>query len=123
MQKIADVVMVADDVAVRRALKFLLEVEGLKVRLFDGYAALLVANNPPLPCCLIIEHCLPWLDGLELVKILRTQHADLPVILFTGQPSLDLDRQAAQLGVRQILEMPFAAPELLSAALAVAKNS
>jgi DNA-binding response OmpR family regulator len=114
MPKIADVAMITDDIAVRYALKFVLEVEGLKVRLLDKHAALEVATDP-LCRCLVLEHASPRLTGLAQVEILRARHDNLPVVLLTGRPSAELRRLARQLGRCEIVEMPFTANEFLDA--------
>lgn len=114
MPKIADVVLVTDDIAVRDALKFVLEVEGLKVRLCDDYVVLLITDNP-MGRCLVLEHAPPWPGGRELFEMLRTRRGHQPVILFTSRPSVELRRRARQLGVCEILEMPFAANEFIDA--------
>jgi DNA-binding response OmpR family regulator len=37
------------------------------------------------PCdAVILDIAMPKIDGLSLIKILRTSHPDLPIIMFTG---------------------------------------
>lgn len=101
------VLIVDDDAAVRSALKFLLEVEGLDVRLYDGPAALLADAALPARGCLIIDYRMPVMDGLQLTDRLRARKVGLPVILITGRASDDLRRRALRSGVRQVLEKPL----------------
>jgi two-component system response regulator FixJ len=101
------VLVVDDDAAVRSALKFLLEVEGLDVRLYDGASALLAEVSLPARGCLIIDHRMPDMDGLQLTDQLRARKVGLPVILIAGQVSDGLRRRAAKSGVRQVLEKPL----------------
>lgn len=101
------VLIVDDDAAVRSALKFLLEVEGLDVRLYDGPAALLADAALPARGCLIIDYRMPVMDGLQLTDRLRARKVGLPVILITGRASDDLRRRAVRSGVRQVLEKPL----------------
>ena len=121
MPKIADAALITDDIAVRDALKFVLEVEGLTVRLFDDCAALLVANDP-MCRCLVLEHGLPWLARLELLEMLRARHAHLPIIILTDRPSMELRRRARQVGVCEILEMPFTANKFIDAVQAALRG-
>lgn len=99
--------IVDDDAAVRSALKFLLELEGLDVRVYDGPIALLAEASLPARGCLVVDYHMPRMDGLQLIELLRERHVDLPVILITGRASVDLRRRAARSGVRQVLEKPL----------------
>ena len=101
------VFVVDDDAAVRGALKFALELEGLKVRLFDGPAALLAESSFPSDGCLVIDYRMPNMDGLELISQLRALKVGLPIILITGRVSGDLRRRAVKLGVHRVLEKPL----------------
>lgn len=106
-QEAGTVLVVDDDAAVRSALKFLLEVEGLDVRLYDGASALLAEASLPARGCLIIDYRMPIMDGLQLTDQLRARKVGLPVILITGRVSDDLRRRAAKSGIRQVLEKPL----------------
>jgi two-component system, LuxR family, response regulator FixJ len=101
------VLVVDDDAAVRSALKFLLEVEGLEVRLYNGGAALLAETSLPARGCLVIDYRMPDMDGLQLTEQMRARNVALPVILITGRASDDLRRRAAKSGIRQVLEKPL----------------
>jgi two-component system response regulator FixJ len=101
------VLIVDDDAAVRSALKFSLELEGLDVRVYDGPRALLAETSLPARGCLVIDYRMPLMDGLQLIELLRERHVDLPVIMITGRASAELRRRAARSGVRQVLEKPL----------------
>ena len=101
------VLVVDDDAAVRSALKFVLEVEGYRVRLYDGPAALLADQCLPDRGCLVIDFRMPGIDGMALVDLLRAQHVGLPVILISSGVDKQLLRRAAQHGVSRVLEKPL----------------
>lgn len=101
------VLVVDDDAAVRAALKFLLEVEGFRVRLYDGPAALLADPHLPEHGCLVIDFRMPGIDGMALIDLLRAQHVGLPVILISARVDEQLLRRAAQQGVSRVLEKPL----------------
>jgi len=109
------VCVVEDDAAVRNALKFSLEVEGLAVRTYDGAARLL--DDPELPSCrcLVVDYRLPGIDGLELVAALRARAFTLPIIMITGRATGDLRVRAEKLGVRRVIEKPLPDGDLLKA--------
>ncbi|MFE1600961.1 response regulator transcription factor [Methylobacterium sp. ID0610] len=116
------VLIVDDDEAVRHALKFALELEGLDVRLYEDAAHLLCDAGLPGTGCLVIDYHMKDMNGVELVDRLRSRRVALPAILITGRLTDDLRRQAARAGFRQVVEKPCEDGSLLDgiqAALAV----
>ena len=107
------VLIVDDDEAVRHSLKFVLELEGLDVRLYEDGACLLGEATLPERGCLVVDHHMPGMDGVELVGQLRRRHVDLPVILITGRCTQNLRARAAHAGIRQVVEKPFEDGSLL----------
>ena len=101
------VLIVDDDAAVRSALKFALEVEGFRVRLYPGPEALLA--DLALPCCgcLVVDYRMPVMDGLALVETLRERQVSMPAILITSRANNQLRTVAARVGILQVLEKPL----------------
>jgi two-component system response regulator FixJ len=109
----AVVCVVDDDAAVRSALKFALELEGLKVRIYDGPQALLADRELPCRGCLVIDYRMPDMDGLELIDVLRAHDLRYPVIMITGRANKELRRRAEKSGVYRLLEKPLSDSVLL----------
>ncbi len=105
--KLEIVCVVDDDAAVRNALKFLLEVEGMTVRTYDGPAALLADRTLPPRACFAVDQQMPVMDGLELLSVLRERGATGPAILITGESNDRLRMRAQKLGVHRVLEKPL----------------
>lgn len=101
------VLVIDDDAAVRHALKFALELEGLDVRLYEGAAALLRDATLPRTGCLLVDYWMPDMDGMELVERLRARAVGLPALLITARPTGDLRRRARHAGFRGVVEKPF----------------
>ena len=101
------VLVVDDDAAVRHSLKFVLELEGLNVRLYEGGEALLADADLPATGCLVVDYRMPAMDGVELMDRLRGRRVDLPAILITSKATRDLRERAARSGYRQVLEKPL----------------
>jgi two-component system response regulator FixJ len=117
------VCVVEDDAAVRNALKFSLEIEGLVVRAHDGAASLLADPDLPSCRCLITDYRMPSMDGLELVEVLRARGLMAPVIMITARDSRDLRARAQKLGIRQVIEKPLPNGDLLKAIQTAIRDS
>jgi len=116
MPDMLDVVcIVEDDAAVRSALKFTLEIEGLSVRTYDGPVSLLEDRHLPPFGCLVVDYRMPVMDGLELTAALRERGLTAPAIMITGRSSKDLRARAEKLGIRHLLEKPLSDSALIDA--------
>ena len=116
------VLIVDDDAAVRSALKFALEAQGLEVRLYDSSAALLAETNLPARGCLVIDYRMPGMDGVLLVDSLRARGVDLPAILISGRVTRGLRELAAKSGIDRVLEKPLSGSALIDGIRAVLKG-
>lgn len=106
--------VVDDDEAVLNSLKFCLESEGFAVRLYGEAQALLSEPDLPAVGCLVVDHHMPGVTGLELVARLRSDGVALPAILITGHPGATLRRRAAEAGVT-LIDKPLLGNDLSDA--------
>jgi two-component system, LuxR family, response regulator FixJ len=106
------VAVVDDDLAVLESLKFLLETAGYTVAAYNSATAFL-ADRTTSPACVIVDHHMPAMSGLELVAHLRQEAAGVPVLMITGNPSAAIVARANQLGVA-VLEKPPTEADLLT---------
>jgi CheY-like chemotaxis protein len=111
-------ILIVDDVAVMRLrLRPQLEEAGYRVlEAEDGEKALELIRMEPLIDLVITDVSMPVMDGLELIRILRTEinHAHLPVIVCTARGEISVVRKAKLLGVQGFLVKPITKPTLLS---------
>ena len=101
-------VLIADrDAAIRHALQFSLELEGLIVHTHNSVADLL--SNPKLHCasCVVVDERMPDMDGFELLRRFESGHIEVPVILLTNHATEQLRLRASAAGARLVLEKPF----------------
>lgn len=106
--------LVDDDSSVLRALRRLLQSEGLDTRAFTDPADFLAAYDPALPGCAVIDLGLPGLDGLTLQTRLADAGHACPVIFLTGQGSIPAAVRAIRGGAVDFLTKPVDAPALLA---------
>jgi two-component system response regulator FixJ len=101
------VIIVDDDQAVREALQFALRLEGLRVHVHSGGAALLADPDLNGAGCVILDHRMPQMDGFALLNALRAHNPDLPTILLTSRVTPQVRARAQAAGVRSVLEKPL----------------
>ena len=105
------VAIVDDDDAVRDSLRFLLDVMGHSVEIFASAIEFLRANVQHF-ACLILDHHMPEMTGLQLAERLRSDGAVIPILMITGSPSPAIVARANELGIK-VLEKPFRAGDLI----------
>lgn len=82
----------------------------------SGREALEKLRDLPLAFDLVItDMSMPEMSGLELVRLIRAAHAELPILVTTGFLDDASRRQLATFGVRGILAKPFGRKELAAA--------
>ena len=99
--------VVDDDPAMRRSLEFLLESAELKVKLYESGADLLARRQELTKGCIVTDVRMPNMSGLDLVRYLRIEGVDLPVIVITGHGDIPLAVEAMREGVIDFIEKPF----------------
>lgn len=111
-------VLVDDDPHVLNALRFAFETEGYSVSTYKSGEDVLRA--PPIEprTCLIIDERLPGLSGLDTVARLRASGVDVPAILITSHPTINIVRRAAAADVG-IVEKPLIGDALAAKVRAV----
>lgn len=103
------ILVIEDDETMRSALKRIFEAEGMQVRTAaDGTQLSLVLDDNPFDL-IILDIGLPWINGLELAKLLK-EHEDLkhiPLIFVSGKTSeLDVKR-GFDAGADDYVKKPF----------------
>ena len=113
-----DVVLVIGDTAVRNALKFLLEIVGLNVRLCESLAATLTIVAAGRCGCIVLDERISAIDAVRLVEELRRRTLGIPVIVLS--PGLDRASRDRSLeaGVHCVLDFPIVDRSLVEAVLA-----
>jgi EAL domain-containing protein (putative c-di-GMP-specific phosphodiesterase class I) len=66
---------------------------------------------------------LPGMSGVDLLRLVRTYDLDVPVVLMTGQPSVETAVAALELGALTYIQKPFAHDVLTNTLVRAAKLS
>ena len=104
--------VVEDDEAVRASTRTLLEAQGYRVREFADAETFLQLTDGRDADCLVLDHNLSGMSGLDLIVMLRASGVTTPAIIMSGDGRPILDR-AAREGVHAVLRKPLAADALL----------
>ena len=107
------VAIVDDDVAVLDSTRLLLEIAGHDVETFASPSDFLARAANSNFDCLILDHHMPQLTGLELAKCLRTRGNTMPIMLITGSLTPDITARAARLHLEKVAEKPASEAELM----------
>jgi two-component system response regulator FixJ len=105
--------IVDDDAAVAESLATLLESFGFNVLSYSSGIEFLADERRHTAGCLMIDQHMPGMTGLDVISNLQTEGVQVSVILMSGRFEPDTRACAARLGVRQLLEKPFAAGRLI----------
>jgi signal transduction histidine kinase len=107
------VLIVDDDVSVRRSTARLLRSSGMRAESFASAQQLLDSENTIEADCLIVDVRMPGIDGLQLMRCLRANNQRTPVIFFTGQDAQEDEEWAIRAGALAFLRKPVGRGALL----------
>ena len=118
------VMVVDDDASMRRACGRLLATEGwIVVQAEHGRAAVdAMQEGREHFDCVVSDVNMPELDGFGLIKEIRRLDDDLPILLMTGDPSLDGAVRAIDTGAGSYIAKPFDQETLASAVARAARR-
>jgi two-component system, LuxR family, response regulator FixJ len=108
------VYVIDDDEAMRDSLSFLLESAGFDVTLFESALKFLDALPELAFGCVVSDVRMPGLDGIELLKRMKTRPGAFPIIIMTGHGDIPLAVEAMKLGAIDFLEKPFEDDRLIA---------
>ncbi|MFB6358740.1 MAG: nitrogen regulation protein NR(I) [Thiohalorhabdaceae bacterium] len=112
----ATVWVIDDDPSIRWVLEKALSEAGMQVRAFDTADGLRRALAEQRPDLVISDVRMPDEDGFELLRRIRGQEPDLPVILTTAYSDMDAAVSAFEEGAFEYLPKPFDVAEAVSLA-------
>jgi two-component system response regulator FixJ len=107
--------VIDDDDAARDSLAFLFRTAEVDVRTYASATEFLAAAPSLKGGCVVTDVRMPQMDGLELLRRLRTLDIPLPVIVMTGHGDIPLAVEAMKAGAVDFFEKPFGDDAMLAA--------
>jgi DNA-binding response OmpR family regulator len=116
------IVVAEDDPSIRELLVHHLEREGFRtIETIDGPATLRVARSRA--DILILDIGLPGIDGLDVVRTLRRENVQVPVLFLTARVD-EIDRVVGfEVGADDYVTKPFSPREVVARIRAIARRS
>ncbi len=108
------ILIIEDDPSILRGLQLNLGMEGYTVRsAMDGETGLQLARTEQ-PDLVVVDVMLPRMDGLAVVREIRSGDPDLPVLILSAKGQESDKVAGLQLGADDYLVKPFGLKELLA---------
>lgn len=109
------VLVVEDEPNTRKAMKALLDSEGYVVTTASGGLEALEQFDSVNPDVVVTDLRMPGMDGLELLRRIRSTHSDLPVIVVTAFGAIETAKDAIRAGAVDYLQKPVDIDKLVIA--------
>ena len=111
-----------DDTTASYLIKGLKESGYVVDRAQDGVEGLFMAEDAKFDA-LIVDRMLPRLDGLSLIKKLRKENSEIPIIILSALGDVDERIKGLKYGADDYLAKPFSFSELLARLEAVIRRN
>ncbi|HVY16699.1 MAG TPA: response regulator [Rhodopila sp.] len=99
--------LVDDDQAVREALRFALELDGLRVRIHDSGDGLLADPDLERADCIVFDDRNRGMDGIKLAGTLKQRNVAVPLIMLISHLTDQIRERARAAGINRVLEKPL----------------
>ena len=115
------ILIVDDEKNIVGSLQGILLDEGYDVSIAgDGLDALDMIQTDP-PDLLLLDIWLPGMDGIEVLKTVKTYHPNIEVLIMSGHGTIDTAVKATKLGAFDFIEKPFSMDHLIQSVNSVFK--
>ena len=110
-----DIIVVDDEADIRTLMCGILADEGYETRQAGNSAEALAAIRSRQPALVVLDIWLQGseLDGLEILKIVKRELPQLPVVMISGHGNIETAVAAIKIGAYDFIEKPFKSDRLL----------
>ena len=108
------ILLVEDEVSLSNAVKKILEKHGYFTdAVYDGLSAIEYTQSAEYDL-IILDVMLPRLDGFEVLRVLRGEHNDTPILMLTAKSTMSDKVSGLNQGADDYMTKPFNTEELLA---------
>ena len=111
----SDILIVDDELDIRELISDILEDEGYATRLAGNSDDAMTAVNTEPPALMILDIWLKdsRMDGIDILKAVKTDYPDVPVVIISGHGNIEIAVAAIKQGAYDFIEKPFNIDQLL----------
>lgn len=111
----SDILIVDDERDIRELIGDILRDEGFEIRLAGSSDACMAEINDAVPSLMILDI---WLkdsdmDGIDILKHVKREHPDVPIIIISGHGNIEIAVAAIKQGAYDFIEKPFNIDQLM----------
>ena len=109
------ILVIDDDARDRDLLVAVLEERGYEVILADNGVAGLTLSHRRTPDAVVLDLNMPGMDGRSILRQLRILHPTLPVVVFSGLKTDEIEQEMLNQGATACIQKTFSLDQLGSA--------
>ena len=111
----SDILIVDDERDIRELISDILKDEGFATRLAGNSDDAMAAINSEPPALIILDIWLKdsRMDGIDILKAVRRDNPDVPVVIISGHGNIEIAVAAIKQGAYDFIEKPFNIDQLL----------
>ncbi len=109
------ILVIDDDARDRELLAAVLEEGGYEVILADNGGIGLMLCHRQTPDAVVLDLSMPGIDGRALLRQLRILHPTLPVVVFSGLSTDEIEQEMLNQGATACIQKAFSLDQLGSA--------
>ena len=115
MRHMTKILVIDDDALDRGLLVAVLEERGYEVILADNGGTGLMLCHRLTPDAVVLDLNMPGIDGRSLLRQLRILHPTLPVVVFSGLSTDEIEQEMLNKGATACIQKAFSLDQLGSA--------
>ncbi|MCP9482088.1 sigma-54 dependent transcriptional regulator [Shimia sp. CNT1-13L.2] len=110
-----DILIVDDERDIRELISDILEDEGFTTRLAGNSDDAMKEVQAEQPALMILDIWLKdsHMDGIDILKVVKRDHPDVPVVIISGHGNIEIAVAAIKQGAYDFIEKPFNIDQLL----------
>jgi two-component system, OmpR family, response regulator len=110
--QMATILVIDDDARDRELLSTVLEERGYDVIVADNGGTGLMLCHRRNPDAVVLDLHMPGIDGRSLLQQLRTLHPSLPVVVFSGHRTEEVEQEMLNKGATAFIQKAFSLHQL-----------